>query len=729
MINNSLYKVETPNLNPVVDKYEYVDWWKEQKKRCIEGYWQSGQWIPGPLYYFINFHPIELEDPTGNLKIGLPWLRDNDWEELRIFEEARGFSGFSDDKENTCHRFYGPDKEKALEFGWITEEELKTKTYVPAREYLKRIDKDLGKPLYENSASHMISMQSRGGGKSFRSSAVISHNFLFDGATDYDVHFNARKAGSPMNSDTIVGAIHTQFTEPLLSKVTTAWDYMPGRIEYLGNTYVSPLLIGYGGSLQSGKREYTSKFKSKLRHRTFNDSPFAANATRPNLAVLDEVGFMHNIQEVWGALEATQTSRQYKKLVIWALGTGGLVGGKAANFVEPIFYNPEEYGCLVFNDDWENRGKIGYFVPYTHTLNMFKEGENYITNEDKALKYVNDKRKKAQKSKDASVYRTEVINGPIKPSEVFLTIEGGYFPTIELKEQEAMVLSGTHKKQVDASFKGWPIIKEDNVVDFETVQDAKPIRTYPLTKDYDPKGCVEIWQKPYTENGVIPYGLYIAGIDVVDKASSTTSSLPSMFIMNRLTRQIVCEYTGRTQNPKFFYETCRKLLKYYNATGMYEQNLTGLFTHFEQKKSLHLLADTPKQLQNRETFIEGSNTSKGITATERVNSTGRNFIKSWLIQPLSENAPDGDKILNTIYSPALLKELIMWNKHGNFDRVSALIMLLWHDETSRVDADNFKNQEKKKTFLENDYFKEMGLYKTKEQYSPFEDSLKLNDEL
>jgi len=175
------------------------------------------------------------------------------------------------------------------------------------------------------------------------------------------------------------------------------------------------------------------------------------------------------------------------------------------------------------------------------------------------------------------------VNNPMLPSEAFLVIEGAEFPTLLLKEQLAEVEGGKYKKYTEASFKGNLFFDAKNQVDFISVQDAKPIRSYPLGKDDNKTGCVEIWVKPQkNDQGVVPHGTYIGGMDVVDKAKSTTNSLPCILIMNRFTREIVAEYTGRTDNPKDYYEICRKLLLYYNATGMYEQNLPGLFTYFEQ---------------------------------------------------------------------------------------------------------------------------------------------------
>ena len=334
-------------------------------------------------------------------------------------------------------------------------------------------------------------------------------------------------------------------------------------------------------------------------------------------------------------------------------------------------------------------------------LDEFKEGDNLITNEQRSMLYIEHRRKEAKKSDDPSVYQGEIINGPIVPSEAFLVVEGSYFPTLFLKNHLSELEGGKLTKYLESSFKGTLIFDNNGEVDFSTIQDAKPIRNYPLKKE-DPKaGCVEVWIKPQkNEEGVVPSNTYIAGMDVVDKARATTTSLPSIVVMNRFTRQIVAEYTGRTDDPNDFYEICRKLLLYYNATGMYEQNLPGLFTYFERKKCLYLLADTPYQLRNSDTFKQGSNTSKGINASEKVNQTARDFIKSFLLETVSNNSDT--RVLELIYSTAMIKELIMWNKRGNFDRVSSLGMLMWHDATTQINIQ--ENTKKVKTFLEDPYW-------------------------
>ena len=53
----------------------------------------------------------------------------------------------------------------------------------------------------------------------------------------------------------------------------------------------------------------------------------------------------------------------------------------------------------------------------------------------------------------------------------------------------------------------------------------------------------------------------------------------------------------------------------------------------------------------------------------------------------------------------------MWNPHGNFDRVSSLGMLLWHDATLLRQTE--KRKEEVKTFLDDPYWQKMGVLKKK----------------
>jgi len=702
MINNDCFlEKEIPRFHAITQKYDRLQYWREQKRRIIEGYWVGGKWMPPELYYYVNFHTITFEDGAF-MGTGRPWLRDLEFEKAYIWTEACGFSGFTGDSLHTCHRWYGPEKDKALKYGWITKEELSKKIYVPAREYLQRIHPgNLGKPLYLNEAKHIIDLESRGGGKSFWASGCIVHNYITDGARDYDEYLSKTKAGNPMKSEGFVGSINQIYSDNLIDKVKVAFEYLPDK--QVINTgkefevFPSPLSKAWTGSLAASKKITAVTSGSIIHHRTFGDNPLAANGTRPNRVWIDEVGFMHNIKQAWEGTEATQASMQHKRLVIHAMGTGGLTSGGAALYTQEIFYDPEAYGCLSFDDIWEGRGKIGYFVPGTKTLNQFKETDNYITNEDKALDYVLTEREDAKKAKSGTKLMGVIINKPIVPSEIFLRAEGTYFPVAELKSRLADIES--RESLLSASYRYDFNMYQGKVT--PSVSMKKPIRDYPLIRGAEMDSCVELYELPKRDSqDNIPTGRYIAGWDPVstDGNENAERSLQSCFIMDSWTGKIVAEYSARTYLHEDYYEQVRRLLMFYNARCNYENNIKGPYAYFKNKNSLHLLCETPDILKDMSLVSSSAkigNTSLGTHATQEVVSWGLSLIKSWL-EEQAYNESEDVRNIDKLMSPALIKELISYNPDVNVDRISALVMLMIFREDRRKYTEFAKKESVKK---------------------------------
>jgi hypothetical protein len=717
MINNSNFVLdEIPILHPEYDIYDYIDFWSSNKRRCIEGYWVGGKWCPGPLYYYVNFHKILVDSNFGTSQMpSFPFFRDNEWELFYIFEEARGFSGFSEDLTVTSNRWYGPDKEKALHLGWITKEESESKTYIPAREYLRTLHPtSLGKPLYQNSAKNILSLQGRGTGKSYSASGIVAHNFLFDGVTDYDQYLSVKQhaisIGDPEllpSSTSIVGASDTKYSNPLVAKVKYGFNHLPGGYKKNGEDIPAPFWRETYGSLQPNKEYYVTQSSSQIWHRTFLDNPLAANGSRPNVAVLDEVGFLSTIKSVLPGLEATMGQKaKFKNLVIFGLGTGGLFNGQAALYTQDIANNPADYDCLAFDNKYESvENKICHFVPGHFALNDYKEGPDMITNFNEADKYIDHELETAKKSRRQEKYLATLINHPKKLSDIFLSEEGNIFPTPELKDRLSQILSS--KKLQDASWKG-ELADDGHSVFFKASATAYPIHEFPLPRNARKEGAIEIFEKP--SDSIIPFR-YIIGADTVDKNKSTTDSLFSVLVFDRLTRRIVAEWTGRRKTPAEQYEVCRKLSLYYNkALILYEQHLTGIFDHFSHKYQLHLLADTPHWLRNSETFVQDTNTGKGVSTPIHVVNTGNDLIIDLLLeghkemqQRLDNIAEKGkgiteeeryEKLTIPLYqlrSIGLLKELIYYNAKGNFDRVAALRLIAILDKSlNEVKKDSAK---------------------------------------
>ena len=109
--NAANFIFEHPEIHP--ETAAFIKYWKEQKKRCIEGYWgndsdsdiEKWRYMSGPLYWYTNMWTIKMQDPVQkNEYYTRPLLRDNEWIVFNAILAAQGFSGFEDDENITCHR-------------------------------------------------------------------------------------------------------------------------------------------------------------------------------------------------------------------------------------------------------------------------------------------------------------------------------------------------------------------------------------------------------------------------------------------------------------------------------------------------------------------------------------------------------------------------------------------------------------------------------------------------
>lgn len=693
--NQEFILKEIPKFIPESSKH--IEFWRGEKRKCIEGLWVSGKWMPGPLYFFVNFWHIKLKKSKHSKTetTERPFLRDLEWEKAYLLMEAKGFSGFELDDKYTCDRLYEYSVRKENEtLGLIP---INNKIYTPAREYLKKHhDKNYGKPLYENNCRNVMDLESRGGGKSYwAAGAMIAQNFLFDGATDYDEYLKGKQTGKLLSSETLVGSIDSKYSTNLLDKFKLGFGELPGKQEYNGKLFQSPLYVENKGSLECNKfiqavREtkiggnwIEQGSRSKIHHRSFSDNPLAGNGTRPNATLIEEVGFHNNLVDSLGALKDCTMNGASKFGYIWMFGTGGDNEGQGSAQMREVFYAPEEFDCLVFEDEWENKGKICYFVQVTRTLNEFKdtEGNTVIHLAEKQVD-----KDRAKVKNNAQNYLHEITNRPLKPSEAFMSADHNIFPVKDLGERLAEL--ETTKSIMDGIWTGWLKINTETGITEYKISDDKPITEFPLkSKNKNALGCIQIYEHPYTEKP--DRGMYYSGLDTYDDDDSSTTSLGSIFIVHALTRRIVAEYTGRPKTAADFYEISRRLLMYYNAECCYENNKKGFGAYMENKNCLHFLAKTPNSLKDVEnvTIYETGNKAYGVHASDEVNKYARRLLRAWCLED-AYNEPENVTNSHKIRSMGLLKELINYYPKGNFDRISAMGMLciLLEDRKKQTDA-------------------------------------------
>lgn len=731
MVGKSSYdSIIIPSLSPFSIKFK--EFWKTEKRRCIEGLWIEGKYMPGVLYFFLNYWTIQLNKHiTSKVKtLGLPFLRDLEWERSYYTIEARGFSGFEDDEEVTCHRGaniteYKPEAWNVLPPTCFKKDGT-LKRYVDAREHLfKEHSRDLGKPLFQNQSRNVIDIEARGGGKSFWMSCTIAHNFLFDGALNYDELMQGIKDGEPLTSETLVAAIDSFYSSGLLSKVQLGLNNLRGNGSYAGELYPSPLSKAYSGTWKAGPEPITSKVDVKVSgnwvkrgsgstiyHRSHRDNPQASNGIRPGWACLEEIGFFDNLIDSLGQLKECTADGAIKFGAMWMSGTGGDMIGGATEAAKEVFYNPEKYDCIAFDDKYEGSPfKIGMFMPAWKTLNQYKS-EKGVTYKEPAMSFLEGERDKLSKGSDKKAHNDELQQRPVVPSEAFLLTTGNIFPIADLTE---------HLKWLETSTDG-DVIGHAGRMNIDS-ESGKPV-FFPYTKKTDPvpcdypvktgenaEGAVQIWEFPDEK---AEYGWYVAGNDPYDLDTAPNSnSLGSLILLKRATigsgnhDKIVAEYTARPNSAKEYYEQARRLLLYYNALCLYENEKIGIKTYFEQKHSLYLLAYTPTILKaNQSTKVNrvyGQNMSKNVKKDGKTSGPKAElevFLRDWLQEPVGE----GKMNLHFIYSKPILKELISYNDIGNYDRIIALMLAVAQREQMYNIAIEEKVEIERDTFFSRTFF-------------------------
>ena len=93
----SNFKFENPDYHP--DTPMYNTWWKAELKKCVEGFWFEGRFMPPQLYTYINQGVIERLDEANitSQRVTQPLLRDIEWLFFYNWLICRKFSGFEGD--------------------------------------------------------------------------------------------------------------------------------------------------------------------------------------------------------------------------------------------------------------------------------------------------------------------------------------------------------------------------------------------------------------------------------------------------------------------------------------------------------------------------------------------------------------------------------------------------------------------------------------------------------
>lgn len=491
--------------------------------------------------------------------------------------------------------------------------------------------------------------------------------------------------------------------------LTKAWDYMDfidsntawGKKRQVANTQMrrrASMIVtdDFGNRIEVG-------YKSEIIGVSLKDNPNSVRGKAGKLILWEEAGTFPELEAAWQIARPSveQDGIAFGTMIMF--GTGGDQGSAVAA-LRKAFYDPKSFNCLEFENIWDEGAQnrpCGFFVPQHTNIDIRdKEGNRLYMDKDgntihnKSRDFILGLRKQELENAVSSQQIDRYIAEHSEtPAEAFTELSGNIFPKKELQKQLAKIR--TNKKIQNHKQVGF--LTEANGEMIWNIQKGGDITQYPLPKDTDPKGAIVIWEHPVKN---APFGLYIAGIDPYDHDQSGTNSLGSCIIYKRFqdfesySDIIVAEYTGRPATAEIFYENVRKLLIYYNARAMVENQNTGIFTYFNNKHCSYLLADQPDIIKD---IVNNSsvNRRKGCHMNKEIKLWGEGKIKEWL----EEKRNDEQLGLNTILSEPLLEELIQYNDKINVDRIMAFMQVMIYKEQLYNTKVKQKEEEEKKIRL------------------------------
>jgi hypothetical protein len=627
-----------PNANP---NSEYGKWIREERRRIWEGYVREsdGEWITGYLYWFLNYSPMMLS-------------------KIREYK----------DKDGKKRKSKRADRVESLPECW---EGIYWRFHC--------LDQASNGGLYNNfeGGQHMAELASRGKGKSYSLASILNHIFVV--GENKDAHEKVKG---------IVTAYQKEYLtkDGVLNKFVDMANFCATNTQFPRKRLKNSLqemtwTMGYKDmelDIERGTQNTVLGVSSK-------DDESKLRGKRAAKILIEEFGTFPRLVDLYNVLLPSVQDGDIIFGQIYMLGTAGDNESDFAGAQE-IMYNPKGYNMYALPNvfDKYNQGKpyfVFFFPGYVNRKGCYNE--DGVSDIIKALIEILMNRYRVKyNSTDPNTIIKTIAEVPITPAEAIVKTGVNMFPVADLTERIGQLDS--NPTEYDDVYVGDLVFSKDGKVEYKPTS-AQPIRDFPH-KDNKIEGAIEIFQMPEIDkNTNKPYNdRYILGADPYDDDESNTMSLGSIFVLDLWTDRIVAEYTGRPSFADDYYEICRKLCLFYNGRLNYEYNKKGLFSHFSTRNSLYLLTDVLDFLKEKQMMKDGiGNKSKGTNASPAINAYARSRLRSWLLSPVPViQTIDGESKevmvprLFTVRNRALLKELINYNSEGNFDRISAMGMLM-----------------------------------------------------
>jgi hypothetical protein len=625
--------------------FEYKQYWDIQKERCLNGYVVGDTKVTGYHYFYLNFCPILLTDIQN------------------LSKDAGRTSGV---KVEDFPAFWD------LDFEYFTA---------------------LDKAILEG--KHMIVLKGRGKGFSYKGAAMSTRNFFLK-----------------KKSKNFVLASEKEY----LTKdgfLTKCWNYMDfidthtafakrrQKIDREIHKRASYIELVNGKEIEKG-------YKSEIMGVSLKGDTDKARGKRGELIFFEEAGKFPGLKHAWNVARPSVEDGKITVGTLVAFGTGGEEGSDFEG-LEDMFYSPEAYNALAFENIWDEGGlgtKCGYFAPayMGATGFMDKDGNSLVP---EAKEFFNKEREIIKRTaKDPAEIDRFIAENPFTPKEAMVNINSNNLPTAELLEWANYLKA--HPELVNMGIAG-DLVYTGNALKFKPNESNKAILKFPHNEKEDLTGSIVIYEAPFKDElGSVPTHLYVICHDpYAQNAATGKLSLGAAYVIKRPNNIsqpddiIVASYVGRPNSLDEYNTNLFKLAEYYNAKIGFENDRGEVIPFAKRTRQLNRLEYEFEMEYNSDVPKSGVRRGFGMHMTTQRKNIGELYLRDWLSTKRSKDVNGVYKLnIHTIYDPALIEELIKFNKDGNFDRAMALMIGMFHLKEVEYKALKPKVSSQSKSFFD-----------------------------
>lgn len=651
---------------------DYFQFWEEEERRCLYGYKVGDLWIPGRMYFWLNFFPISRV-PEDVLMRALEERKRTG--KLRITEA---------EKTTEMPKFW------EVHYEWWN---------------FKHIAWYGGEFMGIESPGnrHIGALKTRGAGWSYLEACdgVYNYNFIPGSKSYY-----------------FAGALPYLVGDAIMDKVQSGLDWINTHCPYWKqNRQVKRSIDHQRASFLNEAGEEKGNFSEIIAQVV--DKPNKTRGKRGRKASFEEGGSFPHLE---AALEIALGSLREGSIYVGqasVFGTGG-EQGPGIQGLDNVFNNPRVWDMLVFPNIWDEgmqATECGYFVPCWRANSWFMDADGNVDMEA-AIDADDQERAKKLLSKDPKALDRRKAEYPRNPTEALQRLSGNGFNIAEIDAQIRR-LEGPLKGAIRHGRLVSNPESETGGVEFQPqpLHIAKPILDFPhsQSESTDLTGCVTILEKPYQDQkGHVPEGMYLITFDAYYKEESQDQTSLWSFRVWKLDNPNdpsfaglpVAWYSGRPRRYDDNHDIMFMAARMYNAViqGEIAGGGQSVLTYAKIHRQLHRLCNEPETAHNKETSGKGASTAFLMNMTTERKRLGMQYLEDWHVQARGLDEKE-NLVLNVhrIYDIAWLKEM---RKHdperGNYDRISDAIIAMFMLKENY--ANQVKMRRKHKAFYSRELF-------------------------